>query len=284
VSRVRLLAALAAATALAGPLRAEPVPITSLDGTVIAAHWLPAPGGGTGPAVLALHGCGGLYNRDGRTLDARYPEYAARLHAAGVHVLLTDSFTPRGARQICSVKHGDRSITVETRRQDAIAAVRWLQTRSEVDPQRIVLLGWSHGAMTLLTAINAARAPHAAPLAGAIAFYPGCRATLQQPFRLDTPLLLLLGEKDDWTPPGRCIALAERVSQAQPQADLTLRVYPDAYHGFDSARPVRLRADVPNGVNPAGVHVGGQPEARAAALAEFDRFITRVTAIGRSSP
>jgi dienelactone hydrolase len=284
VSRVRLLAALAAATALAGPLRAEPVPITSLDGTVIAAHWLPAPGGGTGPAVLALHGCGGLYNRDGRTLDARYPEYAARLHAAGVHVLLTDSFTPRGARQICSVKHGDRSITVETRRQDAIAAVRWLQARSEVDPQRIVLLGWSHGAMTLLTAINAARAPHAAPLAGAIAFYPGCRATLQQPFRLDTPLLLLLGEKDDWTPPGRCIALAERVSQAQPQADLTLRVYPDAYHGFDSARPVRLRADVPNGVNPAGVHVGGQPEARAAALAEFDRFITRVTAIGRSSP
>ncbi|MCA3221746.1 MAG: dienelactone hydrolase family protein [Burkholderiales bacterium] len=284
MSRVRLLAALAAATALAGPLRAEPVPITSLDGTVIAAHWLPAPGGGTGPAVLALHGCGGLYNRDGRTLDARYPEYAARLHAAGVHVLLTDSFTPRGARQICSVKHGDRSITVETRRQDAIAAVRWLQTRSEVDPQRIVLLGWSHGAMTLLTAINAARAPHAAPLAGAIAFYPGCRATLQQPFRLDTPLLLLLGEKDDWTPPGRCIALAERVSQAQPQADLTLRVYPDAYHGFDSARPVRLRADVPNGVNPAGVHVGGQPEARAAALAEFDRFITRVTAIGRSSP
>ena len=284
MSRVRVLAALAAATALAGPLRAEPVPITSLDGTVIAAHWLPAPGGGTGPAVLALHGCGGLYNRDGRTLDARYPEYAARLHAAGVHVLLTDSFTPRGARQICSVKHGDRSITVETRRQDAIAAVRWLQTRSEVDPQRIVLLGWSHGAMTLLTAINAARAPHAAPLAGAIAFYPGCRATLQQPFRLDTPLLLLLGEKDDWTPPGRCIALAERVSQAQPQADLTLRVYPDAYHGFDSARPVRLRADVPNGVNPAGVHVGGQPEARAAALAEFDRFITRVTAIGRSSP
>jgi dienelactone hydrolase len=199
-------------------------------------------------------------------------------------VLLTDSFTPRGARQICSVKHGDRSITVETRRQDAIAAVRWLQTRSEVDPQRIVLLGWSHGAMTLLTAINAARAPHAAPLAGAIAFYPGCRATLQQPFRLDTPLLLLLGEKDDWTPPGRCIALAERVSQAQPQADLTLRVYPDAYHGFDSARPVRLRADVPNGVNPAGVHVGGHPEARAAALAEFDRFVARVTAAGRTSP
>lgn len=284
MSRVRVLAALAAAAALAGPLHAEPVQITSLDGTAIAAHWLPAPGGGTGPAVLALHGCGGLYNRDGRSLDARYPEYTARLHAAGVHVLLTDSFTPRGARQICSVKNGERSITVETRRQDAIAAVRWLAARSEVDAQRIVLLGWSHGAMTLLAAINAARAPHAAPLAGAVAFYPGCRATLQQPFRLETPLLLLLGEKDDWTPPGRCIALAEQVVKAQPQADLTLRVYPDAHHGFDSARPVRLRADVPNGVNPAGVHVGGHPEARAAALAEFDRFVARVTAAGRTPP
>jgi len=38
VSRVRVLAALAAATALAGPLHAELVQITSLDGAAIAAH------------------------------------------------------------------------------------------------------------------------------------------------------------------------------------------------------------------------------------------------------
>jgi dienelactone hydrolase len=260
---------------------AERVEFDGAAGTVLTAHWLPAAAAGARPAIVALHGCGGLYRRDGRTLEARYTDYAARFAAAGYHLLLPDSFGSRGAGPICTLRNDERTITVETRRGDAAAAVRWLAARPEVDARRIVLLGWSHGAMTTLVAANSARSgaarPDAStPLAGAVAFYPGCRALLREDFALDSPLLMLLGEKDDWTPPERCVELVARTRARQPAADLTLRVYPDSYHGFDGRAPLRLRHDVPNGVSPAGVHAGGNPVAREQALAELDRFLHRI--------
>jgi dienelactone hydrolase len=258
---------------------ATEITLPTAGGTALRAHWLPVAGDAAPrPVVIALHGCGGLYRRDGKTFDARYPDAVARLHAAGFHVLLPDSFGSRGAGPICAIRNAERSITVETRRDDAIAAVAWAAAQPQVDARRIVLLGWSHGAMTTLSAINAARATHAQPLAAAVAFYPGCTALLKEAFRLDMPLLLLLGEKDDWTPPAGCEKLVARTRQAQPAADLTLRVYADSYHGFDGTGPVRFRADVPNGVDRSGVHVGGNPAARAAALDELARFLARVTA------
>jgi dienelactone hydrolase len=92
----------------------------------------------------------------------------------------------------------------------------------------------------------------------------------------DIPVLMLLGEKDDWTPPARCFQLAERTRQMQPDADLSVRVYPDSYHGFDGTAPVRFRTDVSNGVDPAGVHLGANPVTGAQALAEMDAFLRRV--------
>lgn len=256
---------------------AEGVVDLAADGSPVVAHWRPVGASGAPrPAVIALHGCGGLYRRDGTTFDTRYPSYVERLHRAGYHVLLPDSFTPRGTKEICTVPSAQRTIKVETRRADVIAAVRWLARQPDVDPKRIAILGWSHGAMTTLSAINAARAAHATPLAGAVVFYPGCNELLSVPFRLDIPVLMLLAEKDDWTPPARCTTLAERTRARQPDIDLTVHVYPDSYHGFDGTTPVRLLERVPNGINPAGVHAGANPAAGAQAQAEMDRFFSRV--------
>jgi len=267
---------LAALACLAGaPARAETVTFPSQDGAALKAHWLPAAEREPRPAIVALHGCGGLYRRDGITLDSRYAEYAARFAGAGYHVLLPDSFGSRGSGPICTIRNRERAITVETRRADALAAVQWLAQRPEVDAKRIVLLGWSHGAMTLLVALNSAR-PGAPAVAGAIAFYPGCSAALRAPFALDAPLLMLLGADDDWTAPAPCEQLVARTLQAQPQADIVLKVYAGSVHGFDSQRPVRFRADVPNGTDRAGVHQGGNPQARAAALLEMDQFLGRI--------
>ncbi len=138
-----------------------------------------------------------------------------------------------------------------------------------------MLLGWSHGASTLLAAVNGAR-PDAAAVAGAIAFYPGCSAALKQPFAPAAPLLMLLGADDDWTPPAPCERLVARVLEDRPATDLVLKVYPDSVHAFDSRAPVRFRSDVSGGVNRAGVHLGGNPQARAAALAEVERFLARI--------
>ena len=262
---------------LAGAAGAEPVRIEHSDDVPINAHWFPAPGAtGARPAVVALHGCGGLYRRDGKTLDSRYPEYVAHLHEAGYHVLLPDSFGSRGLGPICALTRGERTITVETRRADVAAAVSWLAARPEVDAKRIALLGWSHGAGTTLNAINGLRADNPKPLAGAVVFYPGCSAALAQTFRLDIPVLMLLGEKDDWTPPARCLQFAESARTAQPGVDLTVRVYANSHHGFDSTRPARFRTDVSTGANSTGVHVGGNPTARVDSQREMDAFLARI--------
>jgi dienelactone hydrolase len=250
--------------------------IVTRAGVNLRAYWHPAAGAGEHPAVLALHGCSGLYLRDGKTFDRRYPDYVARLNRAGYHVLLTDSFGSRGSGPICTKKAAERPVTVEDRREDVIAAVKWLAARPDVDPKRIALLGWSHGGSTTLASINAARGTMAQPLAGAVAFYPGCRAFLNAPYRIETPLLVLLAEKDDWTPPKYCTQLESRVRSNEPAADLTVAIFTDSYHGFDGKSRLRFRADVSNGVNPAGVHLGGNSVTGPLALQQMDQFFVRI--------
>jgi len=201
VSRPAFAAALMVLPALAlSGARAEVVNLAE-EGAPITAHWLPVAGDGPPRAtVVGLHGCGGRYRKDGRTFEPRYAEYVERLHRAGYHVLLPDSFAARGERSICTQRSADRRIKVDTRRGDVAAAVRWLARQPTVDARRIALLGWSHGAMTALASLDRSVPGSASPVAGAVVFYPGCRWLRQGAFEFDVPLLVQLGAKDDWTP------------------------------------------------------------------------------------
>jgi dienelactone hydrolase len=254
------------------------VNVPSLDapgGTavVLAGQWFAAPGAEAAPAMLLLHGCGGLFDRDGK-LAARYTGLAARLNAMGVHVLVTDSLRPRGERELCTQAAASRSLTQTQRRRDALGALQWLAGQRCVDAARMGLLGWSNGGSSVLAAINlrhreVADAPVRASLA--VAYYPGCAAELRRGFSPAAPLLMLLGEADDWTPAAACkqLAAAANGTPAPQWAS-----YPDAPHGFDGMAPVRLRRDVPNGVNPGqGVHVGANAAARDAAEERLNSFI-----------
>ena len=238
-------------------------------------YWFAA-GAASAPAAVLLHGCGGPYGRDGQ-LGERMREYAGLLNAQGVHALVLDSLTPRGEKELCMQRVGTRGVTQANRRLDALAAVAWLAQRPDVDARRIGLLGWSNGGSTVLAALNE-RLPIVAAAAHkpafAIAFYPGCEAELKRGFATSTKLLMLIGELDDWTPAAPCRELARDASGGVvPQVD----IYPGAYHGFDSASPVRLRKDVPNGANPGqGVHVGGEPAARAASRVRLQRFLAQL--------
>src|SRR5262245_17353733 len=61
-------------------------------------------GSGPFPAVVALHGCGGVNGRSG-SLSARHADWADRLVAAGFIVLFPDSFGSRGATgQQCTTR------------------------------------------------------------------------------------------------------------------------------------------------------------------------------------
>jgi dienelactone hydrolase len=269
-----------AATPLAAP---QAVSVPSLDmgdgrPLVLPGLWSPAtgPDHAPRPAVVLLHGCGGPYARGGAgtaTWSAHLTGYAQWLNARGVHALLLDSLSPRGERELCTQRLRDRRVNQLHRRRDALGALHWLATVPGVDAGRLGLMGWSHGGSTALAAFNLRHAEVRAAAVKAdfaVAFYPGCSAELQRGFQGSGASLLLLGAADDWTPPGPCMALAAQAGEPRPQA----RLFDQAYHGFDSAAPVRLRQDVPNGVNPGqGVHVGGHPEARAAALDTLQAFL-----------
>lgn len=261
-------ALLGLACSLAG---AEPLQIHA-GKTTLQAHWYPLPGDAPRPAVLALHGCGGLYQKDGKTLAARYPEYQQMLASMGVQLLLTDSWGSRGLGPQCSTKYADRKVSVDERRADALAALEWLRQQPGVDPQRIVLMGWSNGATTTLTVADSKRNPKPAPLAGVALYYPGCGKQLKAGAPT-MPLLMQLGSADDWTPAAPCEALAARWQNEG--ADVKRISYAGAYHGFDGSSPVKVRSDVPNGVDPKGVHQGGDPAARAASFEALRVFLTR---------
>ena len=106
--------------------------------------------------------------------------------------------------------------------------------------------------------------------AWAIAFSPGCEADLKRGDEPSVPVLMLVGQADDWTPAAPCRALAREAAEPKPE----IEQYAGAFHGFDSAAPVRLRNDVPNGVIPGqGVHVGGNPAAWAASRQRMMKFL-----------
>jgi len=269
-----LLSALAAVAALAGgaAARAELVTIDVARPrpAQIALHWLPAAAGGPRPAVIALHGCGGLYSAGGEELAQRYRENTARFHAAGWHVVLPDSF---GKVSLCTVAADERAVRVEDRRADVLATLAWLRSRGDVDAARIAIVGWSNGATTALSTINVRRTVHAQGIAGVAAFYPGCASLAKWPFGIAAPVLLQVGEKDDWTPAAHCRALGEALSRQGPDVPFRIVVHADSFHGFDGTRPVRFRPGVADG---KGAHSGGNPAARAASIAELMAFLEQV--------
>ena len=253
---------------------------SSLDGTQIKALVFHPASSANGQAsrgtVIALHGCGGLYATTGSRkgqLNARHQAMADLLVAEGYNAVFPDSLTPRGESELCTQKIGTRKIDQTERRADVLGTLAWVATQPWAQPSRIALLGWSHGGSAVLSATDTMRADvRGQPVkpAVAVAFYPGCAAALKSGYKPSTTLVLMLGEKDDWTPPAPCVALGQAVS-----AEVNL--YADSYHDFDNpVGEVRLRKDVPNGVNPGqGVHVGPNPVAREQAYARLRVLLAR---------
>ena len=222
-------------------------------------------GPGPFPAVVALHGCSGLYGRDNASLSARHEDWAQRLVSSGFVVLFPDSFNPRGYREICTVK--DRPIVPRDRADDAVAAARWLAAQPFIDANQINLLGWSHGAMTVLQTIRPRFLPAAPRFRAAIAFYPGCREIAKVAgWRPQVSLTMLTGGADDWTQPGPCRELAAATGFRYIE-------YPGAYHDFDAPNtPVRIRTGI-SSVKSGQVHIGTDLAARNAAIIEVMRIL-----------
>lgn len=247
----------------AGVRAAEPETVTitsSLPGKgPFTAQFLKPPGAGPFPAIVALHGCGGLLNSRGQ-LRAREIDWADRFLAAGYAVLFPDSFTARGLHEICTA--GERSIFPKDRADDALAAGEWLAGQPMIDRQRLALMGWSHGAMAVLWALRPGFLGKPPLFRTAIAFYPGCRQIDRlEGWQPSVALTLLIGAADDWTRLGPCRSLARRTG-------FRLVEYEGAYHGFDAPNSrVRVREGLGRPKD-GKAHVGTDRAARAAAIKE----------------
>lgn len=129
------------------------IPVTGERAATIKAYLRKPASNQAVPAVVALHGCGGLFRRDGR-LAARDADWAERLAELGYAVMFPDSFNPRGFREICTSTGDVRPIRPRHRVADAIAATSWLARQPFIDGNRIALIGWSNGGTTVLMAAD----------------------------------------------------------------------------------------------------------------------------------
>ena len=229
----------------------------------------PAPGGGAVPRLRRRL-------RPARPADAGgCSDYAALFNRAGYSALVVDSLTPRYEVELCTQRNGSRRVTQSNRRLDALGAVAYLAERADVDPRRIGLVGWSNGGSTVLAATNLRHRDVAAALVAA-----GLRGRLLSRLR-GRPEARLRGggAAPDAGRPGRRLdrggavprALAREAGGVQP-GDRGLRRRVPRLRS--ATQPVRLRKDVPNGVNPGqGVHVGGNAAAWRASQARLLEFI-----------
>ena len=154
-------------------------------------------GNGPFPAIVFLHGW--CWHEFGKP---RSESWSSRLVDWGYATLQLDSFGPRKMSNDCSDKTGLFSMSL-ARVQDAYDAKDFLAKISFIDRKRIALLGWSHGGHSALYVLlkQIQSQSQETPFKAAITFYPYCDMPL---YNLNAPLLILIGESDDWTQAKEC--------------------------------------------------------------------------------
>jgi dienelactone hydrolase len=181
---------------------------------------------GTGPfpVVILLHPCGGLERFGLATLQT----HAKSLQNGGFGTLILDSYGPR---KLNGGKACDMRTTAWLRKADAFNAMVVLQSHAKVSKDNIFLLGLSDGAVGALVA---AKGDAAARFNAVVAYYPGCQTLDGISITIQSPLLVFVAGRDDWTPPAKC--MSAKTAGIVKGAEFDVINYPDAHHGFDQQR------------------------------------------------
>jgi dienelactone hydrolase len=216
-------------------------PQTTAVGTLFVARR--APGAPAPPAVVMLHGSGGV-------LLPRERTYGAQFAAMGITALVVDAFAARRDRGT-SFTERLLNITESMLLADAYAGLRFLIAEGEADARRIALVGFSYGAMATMYALNQAAARAFAPdgerFIAHAAFYGPCIASFEEPRTTGAPLLILYGTADELIDPARCAAKAAGFRAGGSTVEVI--AYEGAAHQWDGGRgPFRI-GQLLNGCN-----------------------------------
>lgn len=179
-------------------------------------------GEGPHPAIILVHDCRGIRDYQ-RT-------WAERLQDWGYLVLMLDSFTDRNIESTCNGLAEEENNRIRGGRvADIFAAHDYLISRNDVQRFRIGLMGWDYHSVLGAVARDGIQQLYETRFMGAVAIYPSCNSTSGTDFV--TPLLVLVGEDDDWAPADECRVM-EQSAAVGPEM-LKVVYLEDAAHGFD---------------------------------------------------
>ena len=150
-----------------------------------------------------------------------------------IAVVLVDSFNPRGFSEICGNQF---KLGFRPRLQDVHSVLDFLRSDSRFNKDKIALGGHSVGAVTALQSAYLELQSHLARTEkdvfnAFIAAAPSCELTFKRP-TLSAPLLIVVGELDDWTRPAPCKQETNRLLVANQDARYV--VIPKAFHTFST--------------------------------------------------
>jgi dienelactone hydrolase len=177
-------------------------------------------------AVVLIHGSGGI--------SARQDRWTQELNGIGVATFTVDSFAGRG---IVDTITDQSQLSTPAMMVDAYRALAVLREHPRIDPNRIVVMGFSKGAVAAIySAMERFRklyAPADAAFAAHIGLYTPCNVAYREDEKVTKkPIRLFHGIADDWVAIGPCRSYADRLKKAG--ADAVLTEYPGAYHSYDS--------------------------------------------------
>jgi dienelactone hydrolase len=187
---------------------------------------LPRPGTGRLPAMVLVHGSGGV--------GANVDRWSQELNGIGVATFILDGFTARG---IVNTTTNQAQLGQLAMIYDAYRALELLSKHPRIDPARIGIMGFSRGGRVALYAslkrFQRLHGPADVEFAAYLPFYAPCNTTYIDDGEVsDRPIRLFHGAADDYVPVAPCRAYVERLRQRGKDVQLT--EYPDAHHGFDS--------------------------------------------------
>jgi dienelactone hydrolase len=191
------------------------------------------------PAVVLLHGSGGL---------GEYVErWGQEINDIGVAAFVLDSFSGRG---ITSTIDDQTQLSYQAMIVDGYRALAMLGHDSRIDPDRIAVMGFSRGAVasvySSMERFRKAYAPANLAFAAHIGLYAPCYTTYRDDENITgKPIRLFHGTADEWDPIEPCRQYVERLKKKG--ADITLTEYAGAQHTYDNFR--RPQMDFPNAQN-----------------------------------
>jgi dienelactone hydrolase len=209
-------------------------------------------GSGRVPVVVLQHGSGGM--------AANVEMWARELNSWGIASFALDGFTGRG---LTAVNTNQALLGRLNFILDIYRALDVLAKHPRIDPQHVVIMGFSRGGQAALYAslkrFHKMWNRSGIEPAAYIPFYPDCMTTFVSDTEVaDRPIRIFGGTRDDYNPIALCKAYVERLRSAG--RDVVVTEYPNASHAFDNPLGPVPAAVVPKGQTVRHCTIREEPE------------------------